>query len=77
MMLYIVYSYKINCSIRTKYIEGIYRKKEDAIKRQKIICGEYSIDGFNGSLNGNGLVTFINTLTEGDCHVELFTTSIT
>ena len=74
-MLYIVYSYKINCS-RTKYIEGIYKTKEDAIKRQQIICGIYYTDGFNGSINGNGRVSFINTLTEGDCHVELFTTSI-
>jgi hypothetical protein len=75
MMIYIVYSYKASYSIPTKYIEGIYNSKEDAVKRQQIICGDDSIEGFNGSLSGNGRVAFINVVPYGDCHLELFTTT--
>ena len=74
-MLYIVYSYKSSYSTSTKYIEGIYNSKEDAVKRQQLICGDDSIEGFNGSLSGNGRVAFINVVPYGDCHLELFTTS--
>ena len=75
MMIYIVYAYRSNFYMPVKYIKGLYYSKEDAVKRQHVICGENVLKGVNGSLNGNGYVTFINVLPYGDCDIEMFTTS--
>lgn len=74
MILYIVYSYKQNLYMPVKYIKGIYYSREDAVKRQHVLCGENLTIGVNRSLTGNGYVTFINTIPYGDCDIEMFTT---
>lgn len=77
MSYYIVYSYKpTTYTIPTKFIEGIYENLEQATKRQLEICGSNSSQGLvNGSLYGNNIVSFINVIPTGSCHIELFTTS--
>lgn len=76
MSYYIVYSYVPGyMNSPTKYIEGIYTDLDQAKRRQSDICGEKANQGINGSLFGNGRVSFINVNPIGDCHVEMFTTS--
>ena len=78
MSFYVVYSYSSNCGDfpPTKYIEGIYKDLDEAKNRQKVICGNSARPGINSSIHGrNGITTFINVVPEGDCHIELFTTS--
>ena len=77
MVYYIVYSYSPNYfySSPTKYIEGIYEELRDANDRQLTVCGKSAQPGINGSMSGNGVVTFVNVIPKGPCHVEMFTTS--
>ena len=73
MLLYVVYSY--TCCVQSdKFIVGIYKELKDAINRQYVVCGENSIEGVNSSIRGNGKITIINVVPEGDCNIELFTT---
>lgn len=76
MPFYIVYSYTptFGSFPPTKYVEGIYKNVDEAINRQKVICGKYAQQGINNSFHGNGITTFINSFPDGDCHIELFTT---
>ena len=77
MVYYIVYSYQPShgYSSQTKYIEGIYEDLRDGKDRQIVVCGGNDTLGINGSISGNGVVTFINVIPKGSCHVEMFTTS--
>lgn len=76
MSYYIVYSYVPSWGHGpTKYIEGIYTDLDQAKHRQTVVCGVKAKPGINSSLYGNGLVSFINVVPIGDCHIEMFTTS--
>ena len=79
-MFYITYYYNRNLGGMfgpTKYIIGIYKTKEDAVKRQKEFCiikrGAWKI-GVKSSILWEDIVTFVNEIPEGDVCVELFTT---
>ena len=72
-MIYIVYSYKLNSYHPTKYIVGVYDTLENAKQRQIVICGENLSAYINGSVTGNGNVSFINIFEVGDCDKEIFT----
>lgn len=78
MSYYIVYSYVPSWGqyAPTKYIEGIYIELEKARNRQVVVCGENARPGINKSLYGNGKTSFINVVPIGDCHIEMFTTSL-
>lgn len=76
--VYIVYSYA--WLGYTKHVMGVYDTPEEAVARQKDLIPNGSF-GINGSrsgrdVNGNTMTTFVNVFPKGDCHIELFTTSI-
>lgn len=75
MVFYIVYSYVFSYNgNNTKYIRGIYKDMETAIKRQIDICGVNHTYIHGKTMYGNNQVTFINTIPEEDCNIEIFTT---
>ena len=75
--MYIVYGYKNNSSSYiTNYVLGMYPTIEEAIERQKEICGENYKENvlFKNSIrNCKGtFTTFLNVLYVGDMDHELF-----
>ena len=73
MVHYIVYSYYVGST--TKYIRGIYNNINDAKNRQIDLCECNGVNGVNGSMSYGDMVTFVNSIPDGSCNVELFTTS--
>ena len=69
--MFIVYSYRSNTNI-VVYIEGLYKTKDEAIKRQLDICG-YKAEINMYTIKGNNYTTFKQEIPEGDCHIEKFT----
>lgn len=76
MSFYIVFSYKSNFSTAASiYYEGIYTDLDSAKSRQLSICGENATyNSMNKSFTGNGKISFIDTIPQGDCHVQIHTT---
>jgi hypothetical protein len=71
MSYYIVFSYipTSGRSCASKYVEGIYKTSEEANSRKNNL---HRVDKLSSSIPRT---VFINVFPEGDCYIELFTTS--